>query len=725
MDNLLPIQLKIKRPFVISGITIAVAVVLMLLCGIRAVIPLFICALIVTVFIIAKFPAFARHTFIVLVALLAAASSFTMSSMKVDTAYQAVGKSRHIQGTVCSYPAAKSSGSSFFVLTDCMVEDIPVPGKICVYTDNTGELRPGDRIVFTAYSLAKSSDEGIFYYHSLSDGEYLTALCYDGIEMLGSEGEDSLYSHILTLRKYVSERFFKYMGQDEAAVVNALVTGDKNYLSPGISTAVKMSGISHIFAVSGMHLAIWTGLFFLIFKQRSYSQFLPNFFASVFVLFYCAFTGFSPSVMRSGIMLLTVFAGRIIRKAGDSLNSLGLAATALLIYEPFLIGNVSFLLSFIATIAVVTTTEKMSFAVPFAYNKPIKEKIKDLRYKITNPLMLSLSVMLMTMPVVCVFFGYFSVFSPVSSLIMTPVAEALMITGGLAQLFPDGFFLTPLIFSFADFFGGVIIDYISFIGSFDFSITTLPLSVLVICMAIAGVLYLLIPVIFRRKRTFALYVLMNVIAVLVYSVCVHIPDIDKTYIYIPANQTEVCISVCSYGKFSAVYGTGSRYADVTENCDYLIKKGNSSADFVFFPEYSARKKSNMNYITAMLSPEYVFSRNEKDDTRDDYSFTASLSDKADIYSVSEKNYCAAAINLDGVKAVICSGNDEDFAEKHNEFTSGDILICENSIPLSLDKNNFDKVIILTDEEIPVQEGIYTNKDKAIEITVKGESYAVN
>lgn len=723
MENYPDRQLKIKRPFIISGIAISVSIALMIFFGIKAVIPAFICAVLVTVFVLIKFPEFSKHTFVVLVSVLVASASFTMSSMQVDTAYQAIGKSRHIQGTVCSYPAVKSSGNCFFVLSDCKVENIPVPGKICVYTNEPGELCPGDKTEFVAYSLKKSSDEGIFYYHSLSDGEYLTAFCYENIEAAGDESETSLYTRILSLRKYVSDKFFKYMGQEEASVVNALVTGDKNYLSPELSFFVRMSGISHIFAVSGMHLAIWTGLFFLVLKQRSYSAFLPNFLASAFVLFYCAFTGFSPSVMRSGIMLLIVFIGRMIRKYGDSLNSLGLAATVLLIYKPFLLGNVSFLLSFIATFAVVTTTGKMSVPVPFSSDKTLKTKIKKLKYKITNPLMLSLSVMLMTMPVVSVFFGYFSVFSPVSSLLMTPVAEALMITGGLAQLVPEGFFLNSLIFSCADFLSGVIIDYISFIGSFDFSIASLPLGVLAICMTVAGVLYFLAPIVFRCKRTFALYVLLNVIAVMVYSLFAHVPDVGKTYIYIPSGQTDVCISLCSYGEFSAVYGTGSEYSDVIKNCDYLTEKGNASADFVLIPDYSVRNASNVNYLTAMLSPRYVFGSDEKE--RDDYSFTVSFSDNADIHSVSEKGYCAAVINLNGTKTVICSGEDEDFAEKYEEFTFGDILICEKSIPLSLDKNNFTEIIILTDEEIPVEEGIYTNKDKAIEITVKGDSYAVN
>ncbi len=65
-------------------------------------------------------------------------------------------------------------------------------------------------------------------------------------------------------------------------------------------------------------------------RARAKTKKWANLGAAAFVLFYAALTGFSPSVLRAGIMLLAVFGGRVLKKAADPLNSLGLAAALLL-----------------------------------------------------------------------------------------------------------------------------------------------------------------------------------------------------------------------------------------------------------------------------------------------------------------------------------------------------------------------------------------------------------
>lgn len=724
-DNLLTEKQRLKSPFLISAAATALATALILVCGQGAFIFAFIAAIITGIVVLIKLPSLSRQIFIVLLSLLMAYAAFCSSFSDSSGAFLAAGEKKTVSGTVSSYPVLCSSGKYMFTLSDCTVEKRDIPGKICVYSPECENLVPGDKTEFTAYSLMKSAEDGIFYYHNLSSGIYLTALTSESIDAYEKVSKQTLYTRILALKQYITLKFFDNMGQDEASVVNALVTGDKNYLSDSLESGIRMSGVAHIFAVSGMHLSIWTGLFFVIFRQRSYSAFIPNFLACIFVLFYIVLTGFSPSVLRAGIMLLGVFTGRLIRKNSDSLNSLGLSATALLIYEPYLLGNISFLLSFVATLSVVTTTSRVTSEPAFAFNKSFLTKIADLRYKFTNPLMLSFSVMLMTMPVVTIFFGYFSVFSPLSSLVMTPVAEVLMITGGFSLLIPDGNFLSDTVFAVTDFLSGIIISFTEFIRGFDFSIVSLSPQKLTALLAVSGLLYFIIPALIKYKRSFAVLVLINAAVILTYSVFYLYPNSKQRAVYIPQNETDVCISICSFGEYSAVYGSGSKYSDITELSAYLTKRGIASVDYIFLPEFSSREKNNIVHLLARLSPTYICKNNEEENEKDNYSFRCDFADSDYIYSVSEKNFSAAVIMSGNVKLVVCSDEKSDFSEKDEIFTYGDILICEGAIPATLDENKFDDIIILTDKELLCKDKVITNKNNDIEIVIEGDSYAVN
>ncbi len=714
-------QKKLKRPFVFSAVFIAFITTLMLSFGYFAIFPILVFAFILTVFMAVKRSEYLLHSYIALSVMLIAACAFTLSQTKTDTAFQAAGDNRIIEGTVYSYPVKDDSGTYSFLLTDCTVEQKSVPGKIYVYAYECEALNIGDKTEFIAYSLEKSADEGIFYYHSLSENIYLTAIVSQKISVKETAEEQTLYSLILSLKKHLSDKFFNNMEQNAAAIANSLITGDKFFLSGKINSDLRMSGISHIFAVSGMHLSIWTSLFFVIFKTRRTSKHLPNILASLFVLFYTVLTGFSPSVLRSGIMLLSVFVGRMIRRSSDSLNSLGLAATALLIYEPFLLGNVSFLLSFIATLTLIITTSKVTSHPAFPPKKYILAE-KAL-YATTNPLILSLCVLQATMPVVSVFFGYFSAVSPFSSLLMTPVSQALMITGGAALIFPHGSFLSDKLFGLAEFLSNVIIKYISFIGQFDFSIVPIKPAAVIIIIVLSLILYFIVPTLFRSKRTFSVFVLICSAVFLIFALSDSLLRKDKTVIYIPENTCTPCISVYSYGNFSAVYGIGKKYSDASENISFLLNEGCVNADYLILPDCSGKEGSNARYLKERLSPKNILTNPNEE--KKYFCFTAQLSEDANLYTQSQKDCSMAVLTVNNIKTVICSGENTEFPEEYSVFTSGDILICEGDIPSLLNKDNFKTVIILADKESDVNKNILTNKDKPVKITVEGESYAVN
>lgn len=709
----------IKRPFVLSAVSVFISMIPLICFGQHRSFPVFLLVSVTGIVISFILPCYAKHICIVLICILASFLSFSHSGTELHNALSASGENRHISGTVTSYVKNNSENVYSFSLSDCKAENKAIPGKIQVYTYMQPEINPGDIISFTAEQLNASSEEGMFYLHSLSSGTYLCAYGAKDFCSEGKAADNRIFYGILLSAKRTRDKFFNNMQEDEAAVTTSLITGDKDYLDDETISGLRQSGISHIFAVSGMHLSIWTGLFFIIFRRRSVSKLIPNLLASIFVLFYIVFTGFSPSVLRAGIMLICVFAGRILRRSAETLNSLGLAVTALLIYEPFLCGNISFLLSCLSTLALILTSEKLS---GFPGRKDQKGYLfrKAFVY-ITDSLKISVAVIISTLLPVTLFFGYISVFSPVSSLLMTPVAEGVMITGALAGLLPEGIFIGEILFGICGFFSRILIGYVTFIRQFSFSIFPVTLSGIAICSVITAAIYFFIPVFSKQKRTLTSFVLTFAGVILIFAgVCVATVK-EETEIFIPCDTESFTVSLYKREQFSAVYCPGKDYDAAMQNRIFMTSRGITQTDFLLLPDYTVKDYGNHRYLKTNLFPAKTYEAGENK-SENGFGFISALSDSTKIYSECRKDFSAAVFITDEIKTVMLIKYDSQ-SPLPSFYGSGDILICSGSIPDNIIRENYSDIILLSEEK-PDDKAVYSNHEESLLITVKGENYAI-
>lgn len=140
--------------------------------------------------------------------------------------------------------------------------------------------------------------------------------------------------------------------QEYSGLVCAVVLGSRTDLPDEQYELFQQLGIQHLLAVSGMHLALLTGMFSLLLKRLFRSDRLRILFSMAFVLFYMLLTGMSPSVSRAGIMLLLSFLAQLVSRRADAAVSLAAAVLLMLLYNPFLARNTGFLFSVFSTIGV-------------------------------------------------------------------------------------------------------------------------------------------------------------------------------------------------------------------------------------------------------------------------------------------------------------------------------------------------------------------------------------
>jgi competence protein ComEC len=143
----------------------------------------------------------------------------------------------------------------------------------------------------------------------------------------------------------------------EAGLATALVLGVKDHLDNTLVEAYAATGTMHVLAVSGMHVALLFGLFawltrFNHWPARSKRKIALAVAALGLLWFYAFVTGLSASVLRAVVMFSFLLVGQTWGRAGNIYNTLGLSAFLLLLYDPFLLYDVGFQLSYLAVLGI-------------------------------------------------------------------------------------------------------------------------------------------------------------------------------------------------------------------------------------------------------------------------------------------------------------------------------------------------------------------------------------
>ena len=201
-------------------------------------------------------------------------------------------------------------------------------------------------------------------------------------------------------RKYLSNILREHLDNDELALAKALVLGDKELLTTEIKSSFSNSGAMHVLAVSGLHVGIILmivqfvlGRFKFLFSKK-YAVLI-----SVLVIWaYAAVTDFSPSVVRASFMFSMLTLARLSSKQTNSINILFFTAFVMLLFQPNLIFNIGFQLSYLAMIGIFTLYDPIL--------KLIYIKNKWLN-KIWQGTVIGISAQLLTVPLTLYYFHQF------------------------------------------------------------------------------------------------------------------------------------------------------------------------------------------------------------------------------------------------------------------------------------------------------------------------------
>ncbi len=209
-------------------------------------------------------------------------------------------------------------------------------------------------------------------------------------------------------------------GKDELGIAEALLIGYTNDLDKDLVQAYSNTGVVHIIAISGMHLALIYVLlvwFFAKIPLINRSKFVQLLLILSCLWLFSILTGASPSVLRAAVMFSFIAVGKTYFKQASIYNSLAASAFVLLCYNPYYLWAVGFQLSYLAVLGIVI------FQKPIYNCFYIKNKWLDKTWQLVS---VSTAAQLLTFPVCIYYFHQFPNLFLISNLVALPLSAIIL-----------------------------------------------------------------------------------------------------------------------------------------------------------------------------------------------------------------------------------------------------------------------------------------------------------
>lgn len=292
------------------------------------------------------------------------------------------------------------------------------PGRILVYGESGIDILPGNRIQIegTLHKFQKPGNPGQFDEKLYYQSKKIIYKMYADSIIITDEKYSFFHKLLRNIRDKLGTVYQTVFHKKDAGVIKAMVLGEKRELDTEIKGLYQKNGIAHILAISGLHIS-FIGLFFFHILQRiGVPEFVGAPLTILLIFSYGIMTGFSVSTNRAVVMLILTLMARIISRTYDMISAACLGALLILIQEPLQLYQSGFLLSFgaIAAIAIVFPILEEEF-------------LGERKNSFLQSFLLSLSIQLVTMPVILFFYYEIPVYAVILNLFILPLMSLLLV----------------------------------------------------------------------------------------------------------------------------------------------------------------------------------------------------------------------------------------------------------------------------------------------------------
>lgn len=369
---------------------------------------------------------------------------FSLTMLKTDASKIWYYNDQEVQltGKVSDEPNLKK-GSQKITLSALRLKN-NIEGSVLITTNRYPEFFYGDIVSMTCKLKAPEEFEDFAYDKYLARyGIYST--CYYPRNIKKIDGElgfiDLIYFNIYKLKNILRSRINQGLNEPEAGIGRAMILGDTGLIEENLKITFSRTGLSHIVAISGSHIAILIIILIYLFLEIGFWRHHLLYLILLTLLIYVIMIGAPASAVRAVIMGALVLLGVHLGRLNHMHIALVFAAAVMLLFNPMLLRyDVGFQLSFLAVFAIIFLHPKFLKL----YEKLIKRYplLNKQFYKVFFEIIsISLLIQILTFPILFFSFKQFSLIAPLANLLILwtlPFLLASLIAGLITSfVFPS------------------------------------------------------------------------------------------------------------------------------------------------------------------------------------------------------------------------------------------------------------------------------------------------
>lgn len=253
----------------------------------------------------------------------------------------------------------------------------------------------------------------------------------ENYQKISSDNVNWIHKSINTIKLAITENIEKVLEKEEEQIVKGLILGDTTALEEELKEKFQIANISHVLAVSGMHIVYIVIGIEVVFKKWLGKRKVK--YVVIFgVVFYMVLTGYTSSIVRAGIMgIMNILAFLVYRK-NDIWTSIAISLGIILIQNPYAITGVGLQLSYLGTIGIILFNKNIKQYLDnikwIRDNIRIKrsKRISNIVEKLKDMISVTLSAQMMILPIMLYHFNLIGIYFVITNILVSMMIGPIM-----------------------------------------------------------------------------------------------------------------------------------------------------------------------------------------------------------------------------------------------------------------------------------------------------------
>lgn len=339
-------------------------------------------------------------------------------------------------GVVIEEPDIRNKSMKLTVLGESLIigeSSIAVHDRVLVTTNRYSSFQYGDRLIIKGRLVDPPVFDSFNHKDYLKKDGIYSMINLPEIELIDHNGGNRIMRTLFILKNKFKDFTRSFISPPQEGILEALIFGDEQELSESWKDKLNTTGTRHIAAVSGMNITI-IGFLILSLALSLGLWRQQAFFLSIFLLLiYILIIGAPVSAVRAGIMGFILMSAQYFGRLSVASRAVVLAAAIMIYFNPFILKtDIGFQLSFLAILGLIyfqPTFSKWLIKVPDPKFFPIRTTLSA-----------SLSAQFFTAPILIYNFGYISLLSPITNVLivpfLSPITIIIFLFGIVGMIFP-------------------------------------------------------------------------------------------------------------------------------------------------------------------------------------------------------------------------------------------------------------------------------------------------